>query len=173
MSDHASRPQLETLAPVSTGELMYAEDLTAGTSIELGYWDVGLEDILAFARQWDPLPIHIDVAAAEAGPHGGIIASGLHTMAIMQRLNVTGFLSRVAIIAGRSSNEMRFPAPVRPGSRLHGRQTVDSVTLRESGRAVVATTATMVDQTGTMVLSLSGDMVVAQRSAQSPAGGAE
>jgi acyl dehydratase len=141
-----------------------AEDLVVGSFFDLGTWDVTLDDIVEFARRWDPLPMHVDVGSAAAGPFGEIIASGIHTMAIMQRLNVEGFLGRVAIIAGRSMSDVRLTKPVMPGSRLRGRQTIDAVLRRPSGRALVTTTSTLVDQTGALVLSMTGDSVVAQRS---------
>jgi acyl dehydratase len=144
--------------------LSYAEDLVVGSYVDLGTWDVTLDEIVAFAGQWDPLPMHVDEDAAANGPFGEIIASGIHTIAIMQRLNVQGFLSKVAIIAGRSLSNLRLPAPVRPGSRLRGRQTIDAVTLRSTGRALVTTTMTLVDQGGTLVLSMTGETVVLQRS---------
>jgi acyl dehydratase len=145
-------------------ELLYAEDLVVGSFFDLGTWDVTLDDIVEFARRWDPLPMHVDVESAAAGPFGEIIASGIHTMAIMQRLNVEGFLGRVAIIAGRSMSDVRLTKSVLPGTQLRGRQTIDAVLTRPSGRALVTTTSTLVDQTGALVLSMMGDSVVAQRS---------
>jgi acyl dehydratase len=144
--------------------LLCAEDLVVGSFFDLGSWDVTLAEIVEFARRWDPLPMHVDVESAADGPFGEIIASGIHTMAIMQRLNVAGFLGKVAIIAGRSLSEVRLTKPVVPGSRLRGRQTIDAVVTRSSGRALVTTTSTLVDQTGALVLSMTGDSVVAQRS---------
>jgi acyl dehydratase len=149
---------------VANPELSYAEDLIVGSYMDLGTWDVTLDEIVAFARQWDPLPMHVDEDAAAKGPFGEIIASGIHTIAIMQRLNVEGFLGKVAVVAGRSLSNLRLPAPVRPGSRLSGRQTIDAVTPRSSGRALVTTTMTLVDQCGTLVLSMTGETVVLQRS---------
>ncbi|WP_161976436.1 MaoC/PaaZ C-terminal domain-containing protein [Mycolicibacterium sp. CH28] len=143
---------------------MFAEDLVVGASFDVGSWDVTLEEIVEFARRWDPLPMHVDIESAATTPFGEIIASGLHTMAIMQRLNVDGFYSKVAIIAGRSLSNLRLVKPVRPGTRLWGPQVIDAVTRRPSGRALVTTTSTLVDQADALVLSMTGEAVVVQRS---------
>ena len=68
--------------------MLYAEDLREGQEFPFGSYSMVEDEMLAFARQYDPIPIHTDPAAAAASPFGGLIASGLHTMAIYQRLIV-------------------------------------------------------------------------------------
>src|SRR5215813_5823420 len=99
--------------------MLYAEDLVEGQEFQLGTYILTEAEILQFAHQYDPVPIHIDPVAAAAGPFGGLIASGFNTIAIYQRLVVEAIWSKVAGIAGRSF-EIRLPSPVRPGATLTG-----------------------------------------------------
>ena len=89
--------------------LKLAEDLAVGDVVTLGTHEVTDVEILEFARSWDPQWFHLDVDAAAAGPYGGLIASGLHTMAIYQRLYVDS--TQWAAIAGRGLPEVRFLRP--------------------------------------------------------------
>lgn len=65
--------------------MLYAEDLIVGQRFEFGSYTIGEEEILRFARQYDPVPIHIDKEAAASGPFGGLIASGFNTLARVGR----------------------------------------------------------------------------------------
>ena len=73
------------------------------------------EDIVAFARMWDPQPIHTEPVFGAGGPFGGLIASGLHTTGICMRLFVTHYLSNVASLASPGIDEQGWPTSVRPG----------------------------------------------------------
>ena len=95
--------------------MLYAEDLIEGQEFQLGTYTITEAEILQFARQYDPVPIHTDPAAAATGPFGGLIASGFNTIAIYQRLVVEAVWTKVAGIVGRSL-EVRLPNPVRPGA---------------------------------------------------------
>ncbi|MBB0992410.1 hypothetical protein G6009_13545 [Dietzia sp. SLG510A3-30A2] len=74
--------------------MYYADDLEPGQLIPLGSYTITEEEIVTYARQWDPVFIHTDPTAAATTPLGGVIASGLHTLAIYQRLAVPAFWSR-------------------------------------------------------------------------------
>lgn len=139
----------ETQAPASSPPL-YAEDLTTGIAYDLGTYTPSAEEIDAFARQWDPQGFHIDEDVAAAGHFGGIIASGLHTMAIAQRLMVTGMLGDVAVIAGRSL-DVQMTKPVRPGMTLAGRLEFDSVEFRGPDRALIRQCVTLTHDEATVM----------------------
>ena len=81
-------------------------------------------EILDFARAFDPQPMHADPEFAAQGPFHGLIASGWHTGGIMMRLFADHYLSRVASLASPGLDELRWPAPVRPGDSLRLRLTV-------------------------------------------------
>lgn len=116
---------------------LFAEDLIPGTTIELGSYLVTREEIIAFATQWDPQGFHVDEDVAAAGAFGGLIASGIHSMAIFQRLAVDGAFAHWALIAGRSISNVQMTAPVRPGMSLTGTIRIDAVELKGAGRALV------------------------------------
>jgi len=80
------------------------------------------DEIIAFARQWDPLPAHMDDEAARAAGFEGVTASGTHMLAVKQRL-LHEFNVGPTVIASFGSDETRYFAPVRPGDvvRLHFR----------------------------------------------------
>jgi acyl dehydratase len=80
---------------------------------------LNMEDIKAFARQFDPQPFHLDEVAAEKTLFGGLAASGWHTAAVTMRLLVDGGLPLAGGIIGAGVEEIRWPRPVRPGDRLH------------------------------------------------------
>ena len=146
--------------------MLYAEDLAEGQQFQLGEYTISEAEILQFARQYDPVPIHTDPEAAAAGPFGGLIASGFNTIAIYQRLIVEAVWSKVAAIVGRSI-EIRLPAPVRPGSKLTGRSEVQKITLRPERRDAVAIFRTeLTDGEGKVVLVLVLDVLLRLRPAQ-------
>ena len=100
----------------------YYDDFAVGRSWETPPQDVNAEAVSDYAEAWDPLPIHIDEAAATASPHGGLIASGEHTFVIMRRaLWNLGLLTHTSGIVDQ--NELRLLAPVRPGDSLSIRAT--------------------------------------------------
>jgi len=99
-------------------------DYEAGAQYEYGHLDVTEEEILRFAEQFDPQPIHIDPGFAVRGPFGGLIASGWHTGGLAMRLLADHYLSRVASLASPGVDELRWQVPLRPGDRVRLRATV-------------------------------------------------
>ena len=110
--------------------MLYAEDLSEGQQFQLATYTITEAEILQFADQYDPVPIHTDPAA---GPFGGLIASGFNTIAIYQRLVVEAIWKKVAGIAGRSL-EIRLPSPVRPGASLTGQSQIQKINIRPERR---------------------------------------
>ena len=102
----------------------YFEDYVPGSVYEFGSVRVEEQDIIEFARQFDPQPFHVDREKAKEGPFGGIIASGWHTAAITMRLLVDHYVSTVAGLGSPGSGPVRFLKPVRPGDELSIRVTV-------------------------------------------------
>ena len=100
------------------------EDFVPGAVAEFGPIDVDESEVLAFAKRYDPQPIHTDPVAAARGPFGGVIASGWHTASLVMRLLVENYLARDASLASPGVDELRWLWPVRPGDRLHVRATV-------------------------------------------------
>ena len=108
--------------------IVHAEDLTPGQVIQLGSHTVCESEIIAFATQWDPQFFHLDpVRAAAESQFGGLIASGLHTLSIYQRLWVDSRTQPWRVIAGATMSDVAFLRPVRPGDVLTGHTVIDDV----------------------------------------------
>lgn len=99
------------------------EDHREGDVHEFGDRLVTAEEIIAFARQFDPQPFHLSEEGGRASPFGGLIASGWHTASIAMRLWCDHALSRHGV-GSPGLDELKWPAPVRPGDRLRARATV-------------------------------------------------
>lgn len=138
----------------------HAEDLRVGDYMDLGTVSVSRAEIIAFATQFDPLPIHLD----DTNPvFGSVIASGVHTMALFSSLASRIFLPRLALVAGKGIEQLRLPAPVLPESTLTG--TIDIVgSTMSDRRADVSYRAVLLDGRDHVVLSFIGIAVVARRS---------
>ncbi len=134
----------------------YFEDFEPGQVVELGSHTVSEEEILAFARQWDPQSFHVDPEAAKESVFGGLIASGWHTGAVWMRLYVDSLLDGAASMGSPGIEELRWLAPVRPGDTLHGWLTVLETTPseRRPDRGTVRIRGEMVNQDGATVLSM-------------------
>jgi acyl dehydratase len=135
---------------------LYFEDFEPGQVLELGSRLVTAEEIVSFARQWDPQPFHVDPEAAEASVFGGLIASGWHTGAMWMRLYVDSTLGKAASMGSPGVEELRWLAPVRPGDTLHGRLTVLEATPseRRPDRGTIRSRGEMVNQDGVVVMAM-------------------
>ncbi|MBZ5735331.1 hypothetical protein K8Z61_12575 [Nocardioides sp. TRM66260-LWL] len=147
-----------------TGGLLHAEDLRPHDFLELGSVSTTEEEIVEFARRFDPLPIHVDVEAATAGHFGGVIASAAHTLALYSSLASRRFIPRLALVAGKGIDSLRLPAPVRPATRLDASIAISEIRMRpERGTADVRCAATMTDEHGDVVLAFEAIQVVRRR----------
>lgn len=98
---------------------LYWDDFRAGQQFELGSRTVTKEEIVRFATAFDPQPFHIDEAAAQRYPYGGLIASGWHTASMVMRLFVDGLLAtRAPSMGSPGVDELRWLKPVRPGDTI-------------------------------------------------------
>jgi acyl dehydratase len=120
--------------------LHYLEDLHVGQRFVSETHIIDVEQIKAFARQFDPQPFHLDDATARNTLFGGLVASGWHTAAVTMRLLTGGGLPLAGGIIG-AGGEIAWPAPTRPGDELHVESEVVSATPSRSrpdrGTAVV------------------------------------
>jgi acyl dehydratase len=96
----------------------YFEDYTVGESFEHGAYEVTADEIMAFARQYDPQPFHLDLEAAAASVFGGLTASGYHIVAIQGALIQSSPEADAAVMAGLGWDDVRFQNPARVGDTL-------------------------------------------------------
>lgn len=147
--------------------VIHAEDLEAGLVLELGSHPVTESEIIDFASQWDPHYFHLDPErAAKESRYGGLIASGLHTLCMYQRLWVLGRTHDWNVIAGAGIDNVRLLRPVRPGDVLTARSEVLEVRLEpEKQRGHVLFGGRVVNQHDKPVLQLELGAYVAMRPA--------
>ena len=142
-------------SPIRTRPGEYFEDYPVGAVFVGGPIEVGEQDILDFARRYDPQLMHIDKDAAAAGQFGGLIASGWHTGSLAMQLLVQHFVP-AGNLASPGLDELRWLRPVRPGDRLSLRATVESARRSRSnpGQGVVVSLVEVLNQDGDVVMSL-------------------
>lgn len=146
---------------------LYFEDFKAGTVFELGSVEMTRERIVAFAREFDPQPFHVDPEAAARSPFGGLIASGWHTCSVFMRLFVDGVLSKAASLGSPGVEELRWLKPVRPGDRLRARYTVASAEPSRSraDRGTVTSLAEVFNQDDVLVMTVKARNLISRRPA--------
>jgi acyl dehydratase len=102
----------------------YFEDYPVDSVAVYGPIVVDEAEVIEFGKRFDPQDFHVDPVKAARGPFGGVIASGWHTGSMMMRVLVDRYLSRTSGLGSPGMDELRWPAPVRPGDRLWVRITV-------------------------------------------------
>src|SRR5271169_4225865 len=143
----------------------YFEDYVEGDVHQFGPITVEQDEVIAFAKRFDPQMMHTDPEAAKHTPFGGLIASGWHTAGLMMRLYVEHYLTHVASLASPGLDELRWLKPVRPGDRLSVRVTVLKATPSKSkpDRGVVTSFIEVFDQADEVVMTLKAVNMIARR----------
>ena len=143
----------------------YFDDLTQGDRFKSATYEVTEEQIISFAREFDPQPFHLDAAVADQTMFKGLIASGWHTAAITMRLFVqTLNFSEGAI--GLGVDELRWPNAVRPGDGLQVETEIVDLRVSRSrpSHGVVRLRNVTVNQHGEIVQTMSASALVLRRS---------
>ena len=147
--------------------MRYFEDFKPGDVIELGARTISKERILAFAREFDPQPFHIDEEAAKRSIYGGLLASGWHTGSLLMRILNDGLLKDTASLGSPGVDELRWIKPVRPGDVLSARMTIlESIPSRSKpDRGLIRSLMELRNQHGEVVLSVRGLSLLGRRPA--------
>ena len=148
---------------------MYFEVLEVGRIDRFGAYPVTREDVLAFAKAFDPQPFHLDDEAAAKSPlFGRLAASGWHTASIGMRMTIDyweplGFQT----LGAAGIDELRFVAPVYPGDTLRAEAEILETRTSASRPAVgiVRTRTTIFNQDDKPVLSHVATIFVPRRPA--------
>ena len=145
----------------------YFEDFAVGDRWEFGTWTPTREELVAFAREHDPQPIHTDEAFAAGTPYGGVIASGWQTTLKCIRMFVDGLMRDTAGLASPGVDELRWLKPVRPGDTLSLRMTIlETIPSRtKPDRGLVRSLMEMRNQRGEVVLTIRGLSLLGRRPA--------
>jgi len=102
----------------------YWEDFHPGDVAVYGPRLVTREEIVAFAAEFDPQPMHLDEAAASATLLGGLAASGWHICCLLMRVIADGFVLDSSSMGAPGIEELRWLKPLRPGTQIRVRATV-------------------------------------------------
>lgn len=150
-------------------EIAHWEDIRVGDTVPFGGCRVTKEEIVEFARTFDPQSFHLDEEAARSSVIGRLCASGWHSCAILMRMYTDAVLSRMASLGSPGIDEGKWLKPVFPGDELSGRCTYLSKRLLRSrpGVGLCQVLVEMVNQQGEVVVSWTANQLVRVRQAGS------
>jgi acyl dehydratase len=149
----------------------YFEDFTPGLVIETGPRLVTREEIVAFAAEFDPQPMHLDEEAARASILGGLAASGWHTCCLLMRMACDGFVLNSSSMGAPGVDEVKWLKPLRPGTNILLRTTVFETRTSNSRPEMgfVKVRMEVLDDNREAVMSLVTSMIMGRRAAETAA----
>jgi acyl dehydratase len=141
------------------------EDYRVGESFLLGDQLVSEQEIVDFARRYDPQPFHVDAEAAAASHFGGIVASGWMTASLLMRILCDNFIAFESSMGSPGVDQLRWLEPVRPGDRLRARVSVLELKPSRSkpDRGAMLLREEALNQHDRVVMSLQGWALVKRR----------
>jgi acyl dehydratase len=147
--------------------VLHYEDFPVGEVVEFGDRLVTADEIVAFAKDWDPQPFHLDAEAAKNSQIGELIASGWHSGAMLIRMMCDAYLLESASEGAPGVDEIRWLKPVRPGDRLRARRTTVSARPSRSRPqiGVIEFHHELSNQNGETVLTMRGPSFIRRREA--------
>lgn len=133
----------------------YLDDFSVGEKFATGEAEITEAMILAFARDYDPQPFHLDPAAAKESIYGGLIASGFQTLALGFRLVWDTGVYAGSSMGSPGFDETRWLKPVRAGDRLHVEAEVIGITPSRSkaDRGIIRVAYRYLDRHGEPLLT--------------------
>lgn len=144
----------------------YWDDLVPGQQHCYGSYHMSEKEIIAFAKDYDPMEFHIDAEKAKASPLGVLCASGIHTLAVKQRLSFDNVFKYWHIVAGKSLRQCQFIRPVLVNDIITANMTI--LTRQESShpkQGIVVIKVQLLNQHQQTVLKVEGEIVLLKRRA--------
>jgi len=143
------------------------EDFQPGLFATLGPRHVTRAEIIAFASEFDPQPMHLDEEAARQSMAGGLSGSGWHMCALAMRMQVDGFIKGSASLGGLGVDEVKWWAPLRPGDDLTLKINVEEARVSKSRPdcGIVKIRADMFNASGTQLMSVVSNGLFRRREA--------
>lgn len=143
---------------MSAGKTLYWEDFRVGETVAMGSHTFAAEEMIDFARKFDPQPFHIDPVAARNSYFGGLIASGWHTCAIAMRLLCDNYINRSASLGSPGIENVRWLKPVHAGDTISYRRVVLEARPSNSrpDMGLVKSRTEALNQRGEMVMTFEG-----------------
>ncbi len=143
----------------------YLEDLKPGMAFESRRHTITQEAIVAFAKEYDPQPFHIDPEAAKSSFFGRLVASGWHTAALTMKMLTESDMDLAGGVIGAGMEELKWPTPLVPGDTIHVR--IEIIESRASKSrpeiGIVRTRVQALREDGTAVQEMTGNLVVPTR----------
>lgn len=146
---------------------MKYEDIELGSVHVTRERCISADEVIAFAAEYDPQPMHTDPSFAQAGPFGGLIASGFHTMTVAWSLWMTHGVMGHDGQGGVSLDDARWFAPTRPGTRIRARVTISERRITRRGRGFLRMDFEVLDQADSVLMSFSTTGLIARHAATS------
>ncbi len=149
-----------------SAKIEWFDDLKLGMRFKSGEVTLSKEDILRFAREFDPQPFHLDEEAAKDTILGELAASGWHTAAIAMKLATTCRPFGPHPLFGAGVDELRWMKPVRPDDTLHLEgEVVELAPSRTKPQGIVRVKWTAYNQQGEAVYTFNPIAIVPRRPA--------
>ena len=144
---------------------MFFDDLPVGFRFETASRTLTEDEVIDFARTYDPQPFHIDPEAARASIYGGIIASGFQTLIVAFDLILSANIWTDASMGSPGLDELRWKLPVRPGDtlRVRGEVIVSEPSKSRPDRGRTTITYEIVNQKDEVVSSYSAVQLLKRR----------
>ncbi|MBV9526965.1 MaoC family dehydratase [Sphingomonas sp.] len=152
--------------------MIFFEDLVVGAETNFGSYEVTREEVLEFARKYDPQPFHLSDEEAAKTHFGRLAASGWHTcamtMAVLARWSTE---HEQAGLGSPGIDELRWRKPVYPGDTLQVRATIVSKTPSRSRPEMGSfrSETIVTNQDGAPVLTFTSIVLIRRRESDSPA----
>jgi acyl dehydratase len=144
---------------------LHFEDLEEGTIIQLGQHTITKDEIISFAKEFDPLPFHLDEEVAKKSLLGGLASSGWQTAGLTLRMLVDEFLGKIASMGGLGFEHLKWKKPLMKGDTLTGKVTIASLRRSQSHpeKAVMVLDFDMRNQKNQQIMTMSLANLVAVR----------
>jgi acyl dehydratase len=138
----------------------FYEDIEVGDGWTTGTHEVTRDEMVGFASEYDPQPMHVDGKEASGTFFGGLVASGWFTASVSMRLLVDSFLGDYAVVGATGVDALRWHEPVRPGDVLRvGIETVEKESWNDAMGMVRYEQETTRERDGEVVMSLSANVL--------------
>lgn len=144
---------------------LHYEDFTPGRRFDFTPKTISAEEIIDFAREFDPQPMHLSQDAGRASILGGLSASGWHTSSIFMRMMIDSYVLRSASEGAPGIDLMQWRKPVLAGDTLSGHSTVEATRLMRSrpNLGIVTFQHELTNQRGQLVLSARNAIMLRRR----------
>ncbi len=147
--------------------MLYYEDIELEREHKSAEYYVDKDELINFAKQWDPQPFHIDEEAAKHYPTG-LIGTSVHSYAILTKLQTEMDIDQPAVVAGLGIDEWRTPNPLRPGDTVHaaGRIIAKRESSSKPNLGIITSISTLYNQNGDVILTYKSTGLILKRPAE-------